>query len=90
MDDDMDGIVAWMTNSELEIVIQKTYKTEKNRNILRDRILHGMTFNELIIKHFPEISDQSEHMKRKKIAYIQQMLTKFDRFVRKYNKTEGE
>lgn len=41
-------------NSKIEQAIVDLYKTEKNRNILRDRIFKGLTYEEIISKHYPE------------------------------------
>lgn len=43
-----------MPNSQIEQAIERIYKTEKNRAILHDRVIDGMTYEELMFKHHPE------------------------------------
>ena len=41
------------SNNEINELICKTYKTNIKRNILRDRIIEGYTYEELIDKYYP-------------------------------------
>ena len=83
--------VQEMPNSEIEKHIQLAYKRENNRQILRERIIEGKTYREIIEKHyFCPVGDwEEEQVKRvirARINEIQRMETKFYRVVR----TNGE
>ena len=76
-----------MPNSEIETYIRATYKRETNRRILRERILDGKTYREIIEKHYfcPVVDWQEEQVERvirARINEIQRMETKFYRVVR--------
>lgn len=76
-----------MPNSEIETYILATYKRETNRRVLRERILEGKTYREIIEKHyFCPVGDwqeeQAERVIRARINEIQRMETKFYRVVR--------
>lgn len=49
-----------LTNSQLSALIDDWIRDERNRNILKDRFLHGMTFDEISCKY--NICDR--HIKR--------------------------
>lgn len=47
-------------NSEISYHIQKKYKSDKDRNIMIDRFIKGLTYNEILKKtysHFEELPD---------------------------------
>ena len=76
-----------MPNSEIETYIRAAYKRETNRRVLRERILEGKTYREIIEKHyFCPVGDfreeQAERVIRARINEIQRMETKFYRVVR--------
>ncbi len=43
-----------LPNSKIEQAITNLYKTEKNRSILHDRVIGGLTYRELALKYHPE------------------------------------
>lgn len=45
-------MIIEMKNSEIVEVINETYKSEKNRAILKDRIFNGMSYYSLVNKYF--------------------------------------
>ena len=76
-----------MPNSEIETYIRAAYKRETNRRVLRERIIEGKTYREIIEKHyFSPVGDwqeeQAERVIRARINEIQRMETKFYRVVR--------
>lgn len=79
--------VCNMPNSEIETYICAAYKRETNRKILRERIIEGKTYREIIEKHyFSPMEDwqeeQAKRIIRTRINQIQRMETKFYRIVR--------
>lgn len=76
-----------MSNSEIETYIRAAYKRETNRRVLRERIIEGKTYREIIKMHyFCPVGDwqeeQAERVIRARINEIQRMETKFYRVVR--------
>lgn len=76
-----------MPNSEIETYIRAAYKRETNRRVLRERIIEGKTYREIIEKHYfcpvgEWQKEQAERVIRAKINEIQRMETKFYRVVR--------
>lgn len=76
-----------MSNSEIEKYIRLAYKRENNRHILRERIIEGKTYREVIEKHyFCPVGDwqeeQVERIIRARTNEIQRMETKFYRVIR--------
>lgn len=76
-----------MPNSEIETYIRAAYKRETNRRVLRERIIEGKTYREIIEKHyFCPVGDwqeeQAERVIRARTNEIQKMETKFYRVVR--------
>ena len=74
-------------NSEIEMYIRAAYKRETNRRVLRERIIEGKTYREIIEKHyFCPVGDwqeeQIERVIRARINEIQRMETKFYRVIR--------
>ena len=45
-------ILMNISRTELEHIIDKTYKQKKYRNLLKDRILNGYTYRQLIDKYY--------------------------------------
>ena len=79
--------VRKMQNSEIEKYIQLAYKRESSRQILRERIIEGKTYREIIERHyFSPVGDwMEEKAERVVLAWkneIQRMETKFYRVVR--------
>lgn len=77
-------------NSQIEQAIVNLYKTEKNRNILRDRVIGGMTYDRIIERYFPE-SDwwgrRDYDLTRDK---MQKMVDKLTKTIQKDTAEEGE
>ena len=76
-----------MPNSEIETYIRAAYKRETNRRVLRERIIEGKTYREIIENHYfcPVVDwqeEQAERVIRARINEIQRMETKFYRVVR--------
>ena len=76
-----------MPNSEIEKYIQLAYKRESNRQILRERLIEGKTYREIIERHyFPPVGDWMEEKAERVVLAgkneIQRMETKFYRVVR--------
>ena len=74
-----------MPNSEIETYIRAAYKRETNRRVLRERIIEGKTYREIIEKHYfcPVCDCPEERAERIIRERIQRMETKFYRVVRK-------
>lgn len=72
-----------MPNSEIETYIRAAYKRETNRSVLRERIIEGKTYREIIEKHYfcPVWDWREEQTERVIRAKIQRMETKFYRVV---------
>lgn len=51
-----------LSNSEINHLICSTFKSTKDQNIVRDRIINGFTFDEIISAYFPDfyLSDRSK------------------------------
>ncbi len=80
--------VRKMPNSEIEKYIQLAYKREKNRQILRERLIESKTYRDIIEKHcLSSVGDWSdekaERVVRALTNEIQRMETKFYRIVRR-------
>lgn len=45
--------LEYYSNSEINELIYKTYKTNIRRNILHDRLIENYTYEELIDKYYP-------------------------------------
>lgn len=76
-----------MSNSEIEKYIQLAYKRESNRQILRERLIEGKTYREIIERHyFSPVGDWMEEKAERVVQAwtneIQRMETKFYRVVR--------
>ena len=76
-----------MPNSEIEKYIQLAYKRESNREILRERLIEGKTYREIIERHyFSPVGDwmeeETERVIRAWTNEIQRMETIFYRVVR--------
>lgn len=86
--------VQSMPNSEIEKYIQLAYKRESNRRILRERLLEGKTYREIIQKHYfypvgNVRTEKEERVIRARINEIQKLETKFYRVVRR-NRRAGD
>lgn len=84
-----------MPNSEIEKYIQLAYKRESNRRILRERLIEGKAYREIIERHcFSPVGDWTgEEVERVVHAWtneIQRMETKFYRVVRRNRRMDGE
>lgn len=67
-------------NSKIEKAIIYLYKTEKNRNILRDRLFNGLTYEEIIRKHYPE-SDWYGRTDYNRVLYkLKKMVMKLEKY----------
>lgn len=83
-----------MPNSEIEKYIQLAYKRESNRQILRERLIEGKTYREIIERHyFSPVGDwmeeEAERVVRAWTNEIQRMETKFYRVIRQNKRTGG-
>ena len=86
--------VLEMPNSEIEKYIQLAYKRENNRQILRERLIEGKTYRDIMEKHcFYNVGDWSdeklERMVRAWKNEIQRMETKFYRIVRRNRRADN-
>lgn len=84
-----------MPNSEIETYIRAAYKREDNRRVLRERIIEGKTYREIIEKHYFRPvgewqEEQAERVIRARINEIQRMETKFYRVVRRNRRKPNE
>lgn len=82
-----------MTNSEIEKFIQLAYKRETSRQILRERLIEGKTYREIIERHyFAPVGDWMEEKAERVVQAwtneIQRMETKFCRVVRQNRRAE--
>lgn len=71
-----------VSNSDVEKIILETYKNEKNRNILRDRIFKGMTYDALLDKYYPECEWMGRRDYNKKREAIIKMVDKVKKAIR--------
>lgn len=83
-----------MPNSEIEKYIQLAYKRESNRQILRERLIEGKTYREIIERHyFSPVGDWMEEKAGRVIHAwtneIQRMETKFYRVVRRNRRADN-
>lgn len=63
-----------LSNSEINRLIEKCYKREKCRKILRDRLINGMLWKDIVKKYYPEYEFASERRllaKWRKVAKIE-------------------
>lgn len=66
-----------INNSEVDALIRKTFKSETEQNIVRDRLIKCLTFDEIISSNFPNIS-LSDKSKQKFISLkITSLLNRF-------------
>ena len=71
-------------NSKIEQAIVRTYKKEKNRNILRDRIFNRLTYEEIIEKYYPESDWYGRTDYNRKMVKLKKMVMKLEKCVKSF------
>lgn len=57
-----------LSNSEIDTIIQDTFNSKAERNIVHDRIIDGLTFDEIISRYLQDCDDCTDNEKRRIIA----------------------
>ena len=81
----MDAELCRISNSEIERAIKESYKREKDRDIIRDRILNRMPLVDVIRKHFPEAENMWIRAQRIGRDKVWKMERKLIRNIRRRN-----
>lgn len=83
-----------MPNSEIEKYIHLAYRRESNRQILKERLIEGKTYREIIERHYFSplgdwMGEEADRVIRVWTNEIQRMETKFYRVVRRKKREES-
>lgn len=70
-----------LSNSEKEELICKRYKRESNREILRERFIDGLSYEEICSRHYKNWMWTPERVKRRAKQYLGHRFIKFCEYV---------